>query len=129
MSLLGNPVTGISDYRSIVISALPFLRTLDHKKVTLSEKKAAKGKADGITSSTKSMSGNENDKTPAQNKVRESAAKGEAKAGGIDKKLLQKAIGLASTPEMLVALEKALKSGTFNADFVKKHGQFYKRFR
>ena len=118
LSLLGNPVTGTSDYRSIVISALPFLRTLDHKKVTLSEKKAAKGKADGITSSTKSIGVNENDKNPAQKESSQSA-KGEAKTGGIDKKLLQKAIGLASTPEMLAALEKALKSGTFNADFVK----------
>eukprot|EP00944_MAST-04C_sp_MAST-4C-sp1_P011875 g11875.t1 len=122
LSLLGNPVTGISDYRSIVIAALPFLRTLDHKKVTLSEKRVAEGKADGLISSPIAVSGHEKDKTPAQNRNSSESAKGEAKAGGIDKKLLQKAIGLASTPEMLAALEKALKSGTFNADFVKSMG-------
>ena len=122
LSLLGNPVTGISDYRSIVIAALPFLRTLDHKKVTLSEKRVAEGKADGLISSPIAVSGHEKDKTPAQNRNSSESAKGEAKAGGIDKKLLQEAIGLASTPEMLAALEKALKSGTFNADFVKSMG-------
>ena len=68
------------------------------------------------------MSGHEKDTTPAQNRSSSESAKGEAKAGGIDKKLLQEAIGLASTPEMLAALEKALKSGTFNADFVKSMG-------
>ena len=98
------------------------MRTLDHKKVTLSEKRVAEGKADGLISSPIAVSGHEKDKTPAQNRNSSESAKGEAKAGGIDKKLLQKAIGLASTPEMLAALEKALKSGTFNADFVKSMG-------
>ena len=120
LSLLGNPVTGISDYRSIVIAALPFLRTLDHKSYAV-RKRVAEGKADGLISSPMAMSGHEKDKTPAQNRNSSESAK-EAKAGGIDKKLLQKAIGLASTPEMLAALEKALKSGTFNADFVKSMG-------
>ena len=109
-------MTGISDYRSIVIAALPFCEPRP-QKVTLPER-AAEGKADGIISSPKAMSGHEKDTTPAQNRSSSESAKGEAKAGGIDKKLLQEAIGLASTPEMLAALE-ALKSGTFNADFVK----------
>ena len=136
LSLLGNPVTGISNYRLFVITALPFLKTLDYKKVTQTEKEAA---ANGFDSTVATNYNNNNnkinsnnnmevDEKPSQNNNNsdknneKNKNKLKAKKKTIDKDLLQRAIGMANTPEILAALEKALKNGTFNEDFVNSIG-------
>ena len=136
LSLLGNPVTGISNYRLFVIAALPFLLTLDFKKVTQTEKEAA---ANGFDSTVATNYNNNNnninsnnnmevDEKPSQNNNNsdknneKNKNKLKAKKKTIDKDLLQRAIGMANTPEILAALEKALKNGTFNEDFVNSIG-------
>jgi U2 small nuclear ribonucleoprotein A' len=136
LSLLGNPVTGISNYRLFVITALPFLKTLDYKKVTQTEKEAA---ANGFDSTVATNYNNNNNKINSNNnmEVDEKPSQNnnnsdknneknknelKAKKKTIDKDLLQRAIGMANTPEILAALEKALKNGTFNEDFVNSIG-------
>ena len=46
LSLVGNPVTFIENYRMVVIASMPFLRTLDFQKVTRTEKEAASNAID-----------------------------------------------------------------------------------
>ena len=138
LSLLGNPVTGISNYRLFVIAALPFLLTLDFKKVTQTEKEAAANGFDSTVATNYNNNNNNNninsnnnmevDEKPSQNNNNsdknneKNKNKLKAKKKTIDKDLLQRAIGMANTPEILAALEKALKNGTFNEDFVNSIG-------
>lgn len=126
LSLIGNPVTFIENYRLVVIASLPHLSTLDFQKVTRLEKEAAAGitsnldvasnessSIDNTEVATKAtLSGNNNNSRSNESRPKKT----------IDKILLKQAIEKANTPEILAALERALKNGTFNQDFVNSMG-------
>jgi U2 small nuclear ribonucleoprotein A' len=126
LSLVGNPVTFIENYRMVVIASLPFLRTLDFQKVTRTEKEAASNVIDNSVVATR-VNGSSDDtevatKAPRSDNNNDSSNNESKPKKTIDKALLKQAIDKANTPEILAALERALKNGTFDQDFVNSMG-------
>ena len=119
LSLHGNPVTASANYRKETIKALPFLRTLDHCKVTREERESVgqPGLLNNYTGSVdtageSSSKHNNEAEAPAEIENEDSNAK------KVDPKLLQQAFEKAITPEALAALEEALRNKKFDAAYL-----------
>lgn len=115
LSLVGNPITASATYRKEVIAALPFLSTLDHKKILQGERETGLGAQERGTADTVLHEvGADPSSTPCAD-VRPNI---DSTSSTVDPQLLNHAFSIATTVEAMNRIEEALRKGTFNADFV-----------
>jgi len=127
LSLLGNPVTRVADYRLTVVHCLPALRVLDNARVTAAERRAAAklfakraGKAALAELRAAAAAADDDEAAAAATAPRAApagapaAAAAPAPAPGADKARLEALLAKATTAAQLEAIEAALKGGTLH---------------
>lgn len=116
LSLVDNLVTKQKGYRSFVIALLPNLRLLDYKKVKQAERKEAQSAAKRQRLAAAAAPA-EAASVPGGTPLPASAAASAPKAGPSAEQIamIKSAIANASSLEEVAKLEKALKSGDFDA--------------